>query len=635
MRGYKFGTFELDLDARELRRNGLRVKVQEQPLTMLELLLERADALVTREEVQKRLWPQDTFVDFEKGLNTAAFNLRAALGDDAENPRFVQTVPKKGYRFIAPVEDLRETIVAAAPSLPTNRPAPTVAAPVPPASAPPIPQAGATKSKPRPLWPAITALIVIVAAAAWIIRRFVFAPPPARVVLAVLPFENLSGDKAQEYFSQGQTDELITQLSRVNPGRLGVIGFATVSAYTQKDPVAIGHDLRVQYVVEGSVQRTGDRVHINARLLETKDRTAVWAKGYDGGFSAQTVQEVAQDIAQSIRVQLQPQPPVKTPANTEAAVAYDALLRGRYLMTRRTDEDLKRSIQYLQQAVAANPSNAPAHASLADIYNLLGFYSLIPPAQAYPKAKAEATLALQTDPTLAEAEASLADLSYIYEWNWDAAERHFQEALRRNPNYAPAHQWYGMFLASQGKFDAGIAEVQEALKIEPLSPVINADLGLCYYYSRQYDRALAQYEKTLELDKNFSLTHNWMGMTLVKMKRYDDAIAHFRLAVEYSGGSQGSYALLAYAYGTAGRKPEAQSTLKQLQALTAKQYVSPAYIAIAYIGLGERDQVFQWANRCREEHAALMVRLKVEPVVDTVRDDPRFPKLLESVGLKP
>jgi len=611
MRGYKFGIFELDLGARELRKNGLKVKLQDQPLTMLELLLERAGALVTREEVQKHLWPQDTFVDFEKGLNTAAFNLRTALGDDAENPRFVQTVPKQGYRFIAPVEALRDD----------PAPEPVVSVEV---------------KKPRPLWPAVAALILIVAAAAWVVKRFVFAAPPGRVVLAVLPFENLSGDKSQEYFSQGQTDELITQLSRVNPGRLGVIGFATVSTYAQKDPVAIGRELRVQYVVEGSVQRTGSRVHINARLLETKERTAIWAKGYDGDFSAQTVEEVAQDIAQSIRVQLQPQPQLKSPANTEARTgSYDALLRGRYLMTRRTDEDLKNSIRYLQQAVAANPNSAPAHASLADIYNLLGFYSLIPPSEAYPKAKAEAMLALQIDPSLAEAHASLADLTYIYEWNWDGAARQFQEALRLNANYAPAHQWYGMFLASEGRFDAGIAEVQEALKIEPLSPVINADLGLCYYYSRQYERALAQYEKTLELDKNYSLTHNWMGTTLVKLKRYDDAIAHFRLALEYSGGSQGSYALLAYAYGMAGRQAESQATLKQLQALAAKQYVSPAYIAIAYIGLGDRDQVFRWANRCHEEHAALMVRLKVEPVVDSVRDDPRFPKLLESVGLKP
>ena len=262
----------------------------------------------------------------------------------------------------------------------------------------------------------------------------------------------------------------------------------------------------------------------------------------------------------------------------------------------------------------------------------------LPTKQAYPLAEGEAKQALAIDPTPAEAYVSIMrDLTYIHKWDWSAADAQFRHALNLNPHYAPAHQWYGMFLASQGdgKYDAGIAEVQKALAIEPLSLVINDDLGLCYYYARRYDQALAQYNKTLELDQTFSITHIWMGMTLVKLKRYDEAIEHFRLGVQYTQGSQGSLALLTYGYGMAGRLPEARETLRKLQELAAKQYVSPAYIAIAYIGLDDREEVFKWAAKCQEQRAALMVRLKVEPVVDTIRDDPRFPKLLESVGLKP
>src|SRR5258708_23951697 len=259
----------------------------------------------------------------------------------------------------------------------------------------------------------------------------------------------------------------------------------------------------------------------------------------------------------------------------------------------------------------------------------------MPPNDAYARAKMEAHRALELNPALAEAHASLADLTYVHDWNWREAEREFQRALALDPNDAEAHQWYGMFLALQGKNHEATAELQKALAIEPLSLVINADLGLCYYYARQYDRALDQYQRTLDLDKTFSLTHNWTGMTLVQMKRYDEAIEHFHKAVEYSGGSQGSYALLAYGYGMAGRKAEAAQTIQTLEKMSRQRYVSPAYLSTAYIGLGDTDKVFAWANKAVEDHAALLVRLKVEPFVDPVRSDPRFAKLLQKAGLTP
>ncbi len=625
-RGYRFAAYELDLGARELRKNGLKIKLQDQPLTVLELLLERGGGLVTREEIRNKLWSADTFVDFDRGLNTTINRLRDALGDEAENPRYVETLPRRGYRFIFPVEVIRDE-----PATPEPVPAPALA---PTSAEEPAP---ATRLSDWRLWSWRVGGLLVVAAAlilyfsGWRMHR----APAGRIVVAVLPFANLSGDASQDYFSAGQTEELIARLGRLNPAQLGVIGYTSMSAYKRdgKNLTRIGADLGAQYVVEGSVTRSGDRVRVNARLIQASDGLPVLSNTYERavGDILEVQSDVAQDIAEQVRIQLAPRPKA-SPVNREA---YEALLLGRYFMNRRADEDLRKGLEQLQSAVAKDPNFALAHASLADAYNLLGFYSVIPPNEAYPKAKAEALKALELDPRLAEAHAALADLTYIYEWNWTEAEHQFQLALNLNPNYAPAYQWYGMFLALQGRSDEAIAELRKALAIDPLSLVINADYGLCFYYARQYDRAIQQYEATLALDNSFSLTHNWMGMALLQVKRYDEAIAHFEQAVKLSGGSQGSYALLAYAYGRAGRPREAQDTLHTLESMSKRQYVSPAYISAAWAGVNDREKVFSWAQKAVEQHAALLVRLKVEPVLDPVRDDPRYKSLMERVGLKP
>ncbi len=616
IRGYSFESFQLDLRANELRKGGMKVKLQDQPFAVLVLLLEAKGDLVTREEVCKRLWPEDTFVDFEKSVNTAIFNLREALGDEAASPRYIQTVPKKGYRFIPLVEEVRDSVAPTAVTTVTAE------------------HDDSGKSKKGDLdnpvsryWAAVAGIAVMLAVAVWILMQLW----PSRVRIAVLMFQNLSGDEKEEYFTRGQTDELITQLGRVNPRDLGVIGFATISAYPKTDAIQAGRDLHVQYVVEGSASRNGNRVHINVRMLETKEGTSVWVNQYDRDYSPSTPEEVAKDIAQSIQVQLQPQPKIGPPNQN----AYDAALRGRYFMNRRGDDDLRKSQAFLQQAVAIDPNYALGHAYLADFYNLIGFYSIARPTEAYSMAKAEAKRALELDPNLAAAHASLADVTYIHEWNWQGAQNEFKRATILNPNYAPAHQWYGMFLASRGDFDAGLEEMQKALEIEPLSLVINADLGLSLYYARRFDQALTQYQKTIDLDRNVSFPHTWAGMTLIKMKRYDEAIAQLEKAVELSNGSQGTVGLLAYGYGMAGQKDKARATLEKLLDLqTHTPYVSPAYIAVAYIGLGQPDKVFEWADKCVEQRAALLARIKVEPVVDPVRDDPRFAKLLERVNVR-
>jgi TolB-like protein/DNA-binding winged helix-turn-helix (wHTH) protein/Tfp pilus assembly protein PilF len=629
-RGYRFGSFELNLAAGELRKNGMKIKLQDQPFTVLTLLLARQGELVTREEIRNTLWPADTFVDFDRSLNTAINRLRDALGDQAENPRFIETLPRRGYRFAYPAEVIRDE--PAAPTAPRE----PAAAMVSPATEGPV-----TQPETRPwvwrLWiwriggVLVVTTVLLLYFSGWRFHR----PPAGRIVVAVLPFSNLSGDPAQDYFSAGQTEELITRLSRLNAAQLGVIGYTSMAAYKRdgKNLPRIGADLSAQYLVEGSVTRSGDRVRVNARLIQATDGTPVLSTSYEQnvGDILQVQSNVAQDIAEQIRIRLAPRTKA-APVNRDA---YEAWLRGRYFINRRNDEDLKKGVEYLQAAVAKDPNFALAHASLADVYSLLGFYSVIPPTEAYPKAKIEALRALELDRGLAEAHAALADLTYIYEWDWNNAEREFQLALRLDPNYAPARQWYGMFLALQGRSDGAIEELHKALAIDPLSLVANADLGLCYYYARQYDRAIEQYQRTLDLDNSFSLTHNWMGMALVQLRRYDEAIAQFQDAVRLSSGSQGSYALLAYGYGRAGKKREALEIIHTLESMAAKQYVSPAYISAAWAGVNERDKAFAWADKAVQQHAALLVRLKVEPVLDPVRDDPRYAQLMVKVGLHP
>ncbi len=606
VRGYKFGAFELDLRSGELRKNGRKIELIGQPLTVLQLLLERKGEIATREDIKKRLWPDDTFVDFDRAINTAVYNLREALGDQAENPLFVQTVPKKGFQFIAPVEPVFDGVPAAPP-------------------------AEVTPPQRTPRWK-IAVYLAIGVVLAFVGKRVwdYLMHPPGPVTIAVVPFY---GDPTEEYVSHALTEQLITKLGTLDPNLV----VKSAGGYTSKDdPLKVGRALKVGYVITGSALRYEEKIEISARIISIADDRVMDPTTYrrEIGDIPAMVSEISEAIADTVKIRLQPQPKPR-PVNRKA---YEAWSQGRFLMSKRTDRDYARSIGYLQAAIREDPNFADAHAALADVYNLIGFYGGMAHKEAYALAREEADKALALDPKNVEAHVAKADMFYVHEWDWGAARMHFEKALQYNPNYAPAHQWYGMFLVVQGTehMDQAIKELETARDLDPVSVVINADLGLCYYYKRDYARAVEQYEKTLELNKYYSLTHNWMGLALVQMKRYDEAIEHFNKAVEYSEGSQGSYSLLSYGLGMAGRKTEAQQTLQKLLALgQSGHFVSPAYVAIAYIGLGEKDKVFEWADRCAKEHASLMIKLKVEPVVDSVRSDPRFPPLLKMIGLKP
>ncbi len=458
-------------------------------------------------------------------------------------------------------------------------------------------------------------------------------PPSGKVMLAVLPFDNLSGDPQQDYFSDGLTEEMIAQLGRMHPDRLGVIARTTIMQYkgTHKSAEEIGAELRVDYILEGSVRRDGNKARITAQLIQVSDQTHRWAEDYDRDLRdiLALQSDVAKAIARQIQLQLTPQQQQRlTQTRAVNPEAYEAYLRGRFFWNKRTDDALQRSIDYFNEAIQKDPSYALAHAGLADTYGVLAFFSVRPPNEAYPRAKAAALRALQLDDSLGEAHALLADVMYHYDWDWPAAEARFKRAIELNPNYATAHQWYAVFLDLSGRIEEAGVEIEHARALDPLSLAINTDAAGHYYYARQYDQAVAQCRKALDMDPNFPLAHIWLGMAYVQKKMYPEAIEEFR---KVQSVSPTALALLGHTYGLSGRQSEALGVLQDLRNLSRRRYVSPAFFASVYIGLGDANQAFRWLDQAAQVHSPMLVRLKMEPVVDSLRSDPRFAAMLQKV----
>lgn len=611
-------------------------------MQVLVMLLERRGDIVTREELQEKLWP-DVNVDAERGLNAAITRLRGTLGDSAENPRFVQTLPRKGYRFLVPAE-----IIAAPAPVVVSPPAtsevktdsPTATEQLGPViqTLPPLwNEAEDQQRRERRLrawqWAGWTASVVAAVVLGWIIWRYIHQPPLTRIMLAVLPFANLSGDVNDKYFSDGMTEETITQLGLLNPERLGVIARTSVEAVTKSGrPLdQIARDLRVQYVLEGSVRRSGDIVKITTKLIRASDQSQLWSDSYEQPLSdiLKVQDAVGRAVAGQISISLLPRKPPR-PVNVEA---YVACLRARHLWMRRSEEDLKKAVEYLQIAVKKDSNYALAHAWLADAYNLVGYYSILPPATAFPLAKAEAEKAVALDDTLAEAHASLANVAY-YQWNWSLAEKEFLRAITLNPNYAAAREWYAAFLSVQGRPDEAVTEIEKALSLEPVSVAIRTDMAVQAYSARRYNQALAHIQQALDLDKNYPQAYLWLGLTHLAQEHYAPAIEAFQKSIELSGGNPIYVAFLGAAYGKAGRRDDALKVLSQLENMAKRRRVAPEAFALIYIGLGDHDRVFFWAEKTYEQRSGILARLKVEPILDPVRSDPRFANLMQRVGLQ-
>jgi TolB-like protein/DNA-binding winged helix-turn-helix (wHTH) protein/Tfp pilus assembly protein PilF len=628
---FRFGTFELDLRAGELRKHGLRIRLQEQPFQVLGMLLEHPGEVVTREELQKKLWPAGTFVDFDHGLNKAINKIREALSDSAESPRFVETVARHGYRFLAEVKVAEAVSVRSAELASQAHPA---------AEARDL-LAGQLTIPKRHL-PALASkislivlLVLMASLATWKVHPWNRGSPVIHS-LAVLPLESLSSDASQDYFADGMTDELISDLGQISA--LRVISRTSVMAYkhASKPLPQIARELNVDAVVEGTVLRSGDQVRITAQLIEASSDKHLWSQSYQGELrdTLALQNQVARAIADQIRINLSPQEQaalknVKV-VNAEAYVSY---LKGRYFWNKRTADSLKGALAYFNQAIDEDPGYAQAYSGLADTYALLGDwqYAVMTPKEAFPKAKAAAVKALQLDSALGEAHNSLAFCLDGFDWDLDSGGKEFRRAIELNPGYATAHHWYAWHLALLRRYDEAIAEMRKAENLDPLSLIINADLAELLVLAHSYDESIGQSHKTIEMDPNFALAYNQLGQAYLQEHLYDEAVAELQKAVQLSGGSSNCIANLARAYVASGKRSEAEKLLRDLKKRSNPSYSQAAEIAVVYAALGDTNQAMNWLEQGYEERFNPGVLIR--PGFDPLRSDPRFEDLVRRIGL--
>lgn len=612
---FQFGAFTVEVGAGELRKHGTRVKLQERPFLLLVALLERPAEVVTREELRQRLWPDGTFVDFDHSISSAINRLRNALSDSATEPRFVETVGRRGYRFVCPVS--------------------TGSAP----STPPATDSPATLPRYRRIASLVALALIILAAT---IAPGLRTPGPVESsasirAIVVLPLKNLSSDPEQEYFSEGLTDELVTHLASLEG--LRVISRASAMQYrdSRKPLRAIARELNVDAVVEGSVLRSDGRVRITARLVEAASDQHVWAKSYERDHRdiLALQNEVTRDIAENIKLNL-------TPATRERLAAarpidpeaHENYLRGRFVLAKRRTPELKTAILHFERAIARDSRYARAYAGLADSYSVMRAYNLAPQDESIRQARAAALKALALDEGLAEAHTSLGLIALIYDWDWQAAEKEYRRAIQLDPNYATAHHWYAEFLAYHGRFDEAFAEIERARQLDPLSLIIATDRGEILYLSRDYDRAIAQVRAVLEMEPNFLPAHYILVFSLVQKGLFADALADIE---KWRGPDEAPWSLMMQAYvaGRSGQQAQARDTLKRLEQLHRRRPMDPAPVLLAHVGLGNKEAAFAWLEKAYSQHSTALPSLKVNPIYDQLRDDRRFHELMRRIGLTP
>jgi TolB-like protein/DNA-binding winged helix-turn-helix (wHTH) protein/Flp pilus assembly protein TadD len=632
----RFGVFEVDLRSGELHKHGVKIKLHHQPFQVLTMLLEHPGQVVTREELKSKLWPFDTFVDFDVGLNSAVKKLRDALGDSAEIPHYVETLPRRGYRFIGSLGDASSSGGEHAPGVPSRVVVEQSAA----ASEGVVTGVPAVSSVSRRWTPWTTAgvlaglLVLLVGfdVGGWRQKLLPRATPIHIRSIAVLPFENLSGDPAQEYFTDGMTDALVTELAQISS--LRVISRTSVVRYkgTRKPLPEIAKELNVDGIVEGSVVQSAERVRVDAQLIQATTDRHVWASTYERslGDAVLLQSEVARAIANAIQVQLTPQEQARL-GRTQSVdpQTYGLYLKGRYFWNKRDEDSLRKSIDYFQQAIQHSPNYALAYAGLAEAYVVRPD---VAPQEQYSAAKSAARRALEIDDDLAEAHNALAASLFWYDWDWAGAEREFQRALALNPNYAQAHQWYGQFQKAMGRKNWP-DEVKRAGELDPLS-LVNAGGGW-YIESGQYDLALELTRKRLELYPNAAVLYAALGRVYARKQMYQEAITNTQKSVTLSGGEPRFLSALGYTYAIAGKRNEALGILRQLTLLSKSRYVSPFEIASIYAGLDQKDLAFNWLQKAVAEHSPDVVFLKTTTLqeMDSLRSDPRYAGLERLVGL--
>ncbi len=456
--------------------------------------------------------------------------------------------------------------------------------------------------------------------------------------IAVLPLTNISADPKDDYFSDGMTEELISTVSKI--AGLRVIARTSVMRYRggSKPIVEIGQELGVGTVLEGSVRKSGDKVRITVQLVNAQTEEHLWSQAYDRDlqdvFAVQS--EIAQRIARALKVRvLRHEKLGLDKKQTDKPEAYSQYLKGRYFLNTRTEEGLKKAIRCFEQALGKDVGYARAYSGLADAHAVMALLEFVPPKDAFPRAREAAQKALEIDDKLAEAHTSLGVVLFQYDWDWPGAEKEFKRAVEFNPNYAPAHQFYADYLKAMGRFDEALAEMSRGQALDPLSLAINTGVGHVLYLSRQYDRAIEQYANTVKLDSTFVQARLWFGRPYLQKKMYKEAIAEIEQAVKLSGGSTISLAMLGQAYAAAGKRKEMDEVLGKLMERSKRQYVPSYWIAMVYVGLGDREQAFAWLERAYHERSSWLVWSKVEPRFDALRSDSRFSSLLSRMKLTP
>jgi TolB-like protein/Flp pilus assembly protein TadD len=563
----RFGIFEVDLESRELRKHGMRVRLEEKPFRILEMLLHQAGRVVTRKALREKLWP-DTHVGYDQNLNTAVNKLRELLGDSAQCPRFIETLPRLGYRFIAPVVMPGRSLVG------------------------------------------------------------------AKKMLGVLPFENLGGDPEQEYFADGLTEEMISHLGQLDPRRLGVIARTSAIQYknTRKSIAEIAAELKVSYILEGSVRCEGNGARITAQLIEAQEQTHLWSASYDRDLrDILSVQaDVARHVGRALSLELLPEVAAKSPGFDPTA--HEAYLRGRFYFGQRSEEGLRKAIASFETALTIEPNCARSYSGIADCCGLLSWFGALAPKVSGQKAEVAAKRAIEIDPTLCECHASLALVYFWHDWNWEAAEREFRRAIELNPSYSSAYQWYAAYLNTQGRFDEAQAAQKSARELDPFSLILNMNVADPLFFSRQYDRAVQQLVALLEHEPRFFPALFQLGRVYVQMEMYKEAIDAFERALQFSR-QQEALPALAHAYALAGRAQEASIILEEMKNDKTGRYVASPMIARIHLGLREFETALDWLEKGLEERSYWMVFLKSDPVYDPIRSHPRFRKLLNTIGL--
>ena len=624
-RAYDFGPYRLEVLTRRLLQAGAPVPITPKAFDLLLALVERRHRAVGKAELIQILWP-DSFVE-EANLTQTIFVLRKSL-DTPAGVQYVQTVPRHGYRFVGDVREVGDD--AAAP---------------PAAVPPPVPEA---PGPPRPAQWSVTILAAVglaVAAGLSLAAYFAFAradgtatpaPRATGATLAVLPFKALwQGGDEGSYLGLGMADTLITRLGNVQ--QITVRPTRSVLEFTSEsqDVRQIGRSLGVDYVLDGSIQRVGERLRVTVQLVDVRSGSPLWTDAFDESFTdIFAVQDsISEKVAGSLLLSLTGRDRAQLGRRyTQNIHAYQLYVRGRYHWNRRSEADLKRSITYFEEALQRDPKYALAYAGLADAYNMMANWSFMPAREAYQRAQAAAAQALEIDPDLAEAEVALVFARFLLDRDWARADKGFTDAIARTPGYAPAHQWYGIFLASTGDHDKAVAEARRAAELEPLSSIINSVVSWVLYLGRRYDDAIAQSRATLDMDPGYYAAHVYLGESYEQKKMYAEARESLERARKISGGKARDLGALGHLYAISGKRDEALNILRELERQAAAGYVEPFYIALVHIGLGNTDRALDQLEKSLENGFPWMIHWNVSPRLDPLRNHPRFAALLRRAG---